>query len=204
MARVLHIFAHPGQSTSRVNTALWTAAQGVEGVTRLDLYARYPRYQIRIAEEQDRLAEHDIILLQFPLFWYSCPGLVKEWIDLTLQHGWAYGTGGDALKGKYLMLALSAGGPQEAYSPTGYQHFDLRTFLTPFEQTATLCQMTFLPPYVLYGALKEAPDNHAKGFVELLEALRDDRFDLASATGNQNVLTHDTLPITPALPGAPS
>lgn len=133
------------------------------------------------------------MLLQFPLFWYSAPALLKEWIDLTFEQGFAYGHGGNRLKGKRLMLALTTGGPEEAYGPQGYQHFDLRTFLTPFEPTARLCQMSFLPPYVLFGALTAEPAPHAKGFARLLEALRDDRFDGMRAA-SRPVLTHDTLP----------
>ena len=194
MARLLHIFAHPGRASSRINMALWRTAQAVDGISSLDLYARYPRYDIDIAAEQQRFLAHEVVLLQFPLFWYSAPALLKEWIDLTFEHGFAYGHGGDRLKGKRLMLALTAGGPEEAYGPQGYQHFDLRTFLTPFEQTARLCQMSFLPPYVLFGALTAEPAPHAQGFARLLEALRDDRFDGMRAA-SLPVLTHDTLPL---------
>ena len=194
MVNVLHIFAHPGMTSSRINMAQWRAAQEVDGITSVDLYAENPRYVIDIEAEQERLLKHDVILLQFPLFWYSCPALVKEWIDLVLEHGFAYGEGGDQLKGKSLMLALSAGGPQEAYSPGGYQHFHLRTFLTPFEQTARLCQMHFPAPYVLHGALSADPVPHAQGFKRLLEALRDNQLDMARAIKTE-ILTHDTLPL---------
>lgn len=200
MSRILLLFAHPGRASSRVNAAMWSAAQAVDGITRDDLYAANPRYDIDIAAEQDRLRAHDVIVLQFPLFWYSCPALVKEWIDLTFEHGFAYGHEGEALKGKSLLLALTTGGPEEAYSPSGYQNFPLRTFLTPFEQTANLCQMRFLPPYVHYGSLTSSEESHAAhaaGFAALLTALRDDRFDTARAE-QSDVLTHDTLPLTPS------
>ncbi|WP_424928114.1 NAD(P)H-dependent oxidoreductase [Amaricoccus tamworthensis] len=194
MAKVLHIFAHPGQGTSRVNLALWKAAQSVDGITGVDLYAVYPRYDIDIDVEQQRLLDHDVIVLQFPLFWYSCPALVKEWIDLTFEHGFAYGQDGDCLKGKHLMLALTTGGPHGAYSQQGYQHFELRTFLTPFEQTARLCQMGFPAPYVQFDALAADGADHARGFTALLTALRDDTFDFRRA-GEAELLTHDTLPL---------
>ena len=96
------------------------------------------------------------------------------------------------------MLAVTAAGPQDAYTDKGYQHYELRTFLTPLEQTARLCKMRFLAPYVLYGSLK-APDEgfvapHVEGYVALLEAIRDDRFDVAAAQ-DADVLQFDTLPI---------
>lgn len=194
MARVIHYFAHPGKASSRVNRALWQAASELKGITRVDLYAEYPRYDIDIDREQARLQAHDVIVLQFPLFWYSCPALVKEWIDLVLEHGFAYGEGGTALHGKALMLAISIGGPREAYRPQGYQHHELRTFLTPFEQTARLAGMQFLAPYALFSSLCTDPADHAAGFARLLAALRDDHLAFDRA-GRTDLLSHEALPI---------
>ena len=133
-------------------------------------------------------------MLQFPLFWYSAPALVKEWIDLTFERGFAYGEGGDKLNGKWLMLAVTTAGPEGAYSPNGYQHFPLRTFLTPIEQTARLTGMRFAAPYVLHDALRTDSTAHADGFSRLLIALRDDTYDLDHAEATE-IITYDTLPI---------
>ena len=195
MARLLHYAAHPSPSSSTANRAMLARLRGLDGITSLDLYAESPRYDIDIEDEQERLLAHDTIVLQFPLFWYSCPALVKEWLDLVWEHGFAYGQGGDKLKGKVLLLAVTTGGPQEAYSTEGYQHYELRTFLTPFEQAARLAQMRFLAPYVLHGALRADPQAHALGFLRLMTALRDDRLDLMAAQ-TADILTHDTLPLT--------
>ncbi len=194
MAKVILYYAHPGHRFSKANSAIWRAAQTVDGISRVDLYAEYPRHDINIDREQDRLLSHDVVMFQFPIFWYSAPSLVKEWIDLTLEHGFAYGQGGDKLQGKWMMLAVTAAGPQDAYASGGYQHFPLRTFLTPFEQTARLSKMRFAAPYVLHSALKEDPTRHAEGFAELLTALRDDRFDLEAAEA-ADTLTCETLPL---------
>lgn len=198
MARLIVYYAHPGHRFSQVNSEMFARAHATDGITVVDLYAEYPRHNINIEREQERLLNHDIILFQFPLFWYSSPSLIKEWEDLVLEHGFAYGSGGTQLQGKTMMLAISAAGPKDAYTPQGYQHHELRTFLTPFEQTARLCKMSFLPPYVLYGSLK-APGTggvapHVAGYGALLEALRDDRLDFAAAAGH-DVLHNDTLPI---------
>lgn len=198
MPKVLLYYAHPGHRFSQVNTALWDAAQGVEGITSVDLYATYPRFNIDIDHEQERLVEHDVILFQYPLFWYATPSLVKEYLDLVLEHGFAYGSEGTKLAGKAMGIAISAAGPEDAYTTEGYQHYPLRTFTTPMEQTARLCKMTFIAPYVMYGALK-APsegrlDGHVAGYVRLLELLRDGRLDL-NAAGLADTLNADTLPM---------
>lgn len=195
MPRVLLYFAHPGQHFSHVNAAMYSAARGLSDITCVDLYADYPRFDINPDTEQKRLLDHDVIVFQFPLFWYSTPSILKEWQDIVLEHGFAYGTGGDKLVGKSMMLAVSAAGPADAYQPQGYQHHALRSFLTPLEQTARLCKMTFLPPYVLYGALK-APETgqiapHVDGYIAVLTALRDGRY--THSDSGENVITYEAL-----------
>ncbi len=185
MASVIVYYAHPGHQFSQVNRAMARVAAGVERITFVDLYAEYPRFEIDVDCEQTRLLDHDVVLLQFPMFWYSTPSLIKEWQDLVLEHGFAYGSGGDKLTGKRMQLAISAAGPEDAYTDNGYQNFPLRTFLTPLEQTARLCKMEFVAPYVLYGSLR-APANglleeHLSGYRRLIEALRDDSYDVGAA-----------------------
>jgi len=193
VARLIVYFAHPGQRHSRANAAMVATAKAVDGITFVDLYAEYPRFDIDIDREQGRLLDHDVILLQFPLFWYSTPAILKEWQDLVLEHGFAYGSGGDRLTGKTLMLAVTAAGPRDAYRPGGYQGRDLRSFLAPLEQTAALCGMRFATPFVLFGSLKAAEDgrirDHARAYGSLLAAIRDDRHDFAA--GGAQVLTFD-------------
>lgn len=184
-ASVLVYYAHPGHRFSHVNAALWDVAQRVEGITTVDLYAEYPRHDVDIDKEQARLLAHEVILFQCPLFWYSTPSLVKEWIDLVLEHGFAYGNHGTQLTGKTLMFALTAAGTEQAYSSSGYQRYPLRTFLTPLECTARLCKMRFASPYVLYGALRAAAADqvvpHVEGYSYILMALRDGRYDFERA-----------------------
>lgn len=198
MANLLVYYAHPGQRYSHANAAMAKAARALQGFTFVDLYAEYPRHDIDVDREQARLIAHDVILFQFPLFWYATPSLIKEWQDLVLEHGFAYGKGGDHLSDKIMMLALTAAGPEEAYSVEGYQHFPLRTFLSPLEQTARLCRMRFPAPYVLHGALAAQATGgvapHAAGYARLLTAIRDDRYDFAAAM-TREIVTADTLPI---------
>jgi glutathione-regulated potassium-efflux system ancillary protein KefG len=185
MAKLVLYYAHPGNRYSHANKAMFAAARKIDGITSIDLYAEYPRFDIDIDHEQQRLLDHDVVLFQFPMFWYSTPSLLKEWQDLVLEHGFAYGAGGTELNGKYMMLALTAAGNDDAYTVDGYQHYPIRTFLTPLERTAGLCHMRFAAPYVLYGALR-APDDgrldaHIAAYRQLLEAIRDDRYDFETA-----------------------
>jgi putative NADPH-quinone reductase len=177
------------------------AAAALEGITYVDLYRDYPRFDINVNIEQARLLEHDVILFQFLMFWYSTPSIVKEWQDLVLEHGFAYGSGGDRLAGKRLMLAVTAAGPEDAYTEQGYQHYPIRTFLTPLEQTARLCEMHFPDPYVLFSSLRAPAEGlvepHVDGYRRLLTAIRDDNYDF-EAGGDRGVVHFDNLPIRQA------
>lgn len=185
MRRILVLFAHPRQDRSVANARLASEINDLEGVTFVDLYSVYPRMEIDVDFEQAQLAEHDVVVFQHPFYWYSTPAILKEWQDLVLEYGWAYGSEGRALEGKLFLTVISTGGDRAAYSTEGYQHYNIRQLLRPIEQTARLCHMTFLPPYVLYAAGHAVEEGrlepHARNYRRLLTALRDDRFDLRSA-----------------------
>ncbi len=66
-----------------------------------------------------------------PIYWYSCPPLLKQWIDLVLEVGWAYGKGGEQLRGKWILNAVSSGGSREVYQEEGRNRYTLRQFLAP-------------------------------------------------------------------------
>ena len=184
MADILIIFAHPALEKSRVNRRLADSVRDLAGVTFHDLYEEYPDFFIDVAREQQLLVQHDVIVFQHPFYWYSTPALVKQWEDLVLEHGWAYGSGGTALHGKLLLNAITAGGGEAAYCRDGDNRFSVRELLAPLEQTARLCGMEYLPPYVVFGTLRlgEAEIGAAAAeYRRLIEALRDDRVDLDRA-----------------------
>jgi glutathione-regulated potassium-efflux system ancillary protein KefG len=123
--------------------------------------------------------------MQHPFFWYSVPALLKDWADLVLEHGWAYGAQGDKLRKKIIFNAISTGGPAQAYRAEGLNRFTMRQFLLPWEQTAWLCGMRYLAPFVVHGSFRLASDGdvapHARRYRQILEALRDDQLDLERA-----------------------
>lgn len=154
MAHTLVLGAHPDLGRSHVHRALGAALvqAALPGVARRDLYALYPDYLIDVAAERAALAEAQLVVWQHPIQWYSMPPLMKLWVDEVLGFGWAYGPGGTALRGKDLWLVTSTGGPEASYRPDGRNRYFFDAFLPPYEQTANLCGMRFLPPLVLHGA----------------------------------------------------
>lgn len=156
MARLLVLAAHPQLEQSRVSRALIEAARGAAAagadLELRDLYARYPDYFIDTAAERAALAAAQLVVWLHPIHWYGMPPLMKLWLDEVLGFGWAYGPGGDALHGRDLWLVASTGGAETSYRPDGHNRYFFDAFLPPYEQTAALCGLRFLPPLLVHGA----------------------------------------------------
>jgi glutathione-regulated potassium-efflux system ancillary protein KefG len=174
-ADILILFAHPALQNSRVHVKAAEAVKSLEGVTFHDLYEEYPDFSIDYKREQTLLLKHDIYVFQFPLYWYSTPAILKEWQDLVLEHNWAYGPRGRALKDKKFMCAVSAGGAERAYSESEHNRFSMRKLLAPLEKSAAQCGMEFFPPFVIYNTFAITADEiqwHAEQYRRLITALR--------------------------------
>ncbi len=154
---VLVLFAHPAYHRSRANRALADAVRELDGVTFHDLYESYPDFLIDVRREQYLLEAHDAIVVQHPLYWYSTPSILKEWQDLVLEHGWAYGPGGDRLRGKIWMHALTSGGREQSYRTDGENQFTVEEMLTPLRATAHLCGMTWREPFTVHASRAASP-----------------------------------------------
>jgi glutathione-regulated potassium-efflux system ancillary protein KefG len=192
--KVLILFCHPALENSRVNRAWVDRVSELKGVHLHDLYEEYPNFDIDIPREQRLLTDNDIVVLQHPLYWYSPPALLKQWFELTLQHGWAYGKGGEALKGKTLISAISTGGKQEAYSLDGFHGTTMEQLLTPVRQTAKLCGMHYLSPFLTHGAFtmtEEDVAQSASDYSLLITSLRDEKLDLRGAQTKKSSDPHN-------------
>ncbi len=172
--KILINFAHPRFETSIANKMMVSAIQNLEGVTFNDLYEEYPDFLIDIEREQKLLLEHDIIVFQHPLYWYSTPALLKEWQDLVLEAGFAYGNNGYQLENKCWLTAITVGGAYESYTESGYNSYPLEELLKPFEQTANFCGMRYLKPFAVYDVLRisrekmrDAAESYRKHIISL-------------------------------------
>ena len=189
--KVLVLYAHPSQHRSEVNQPMFDSAGDIADVTLVDLYQQYPTYQIDIEREQQRLREHDVVVFHFPLYWYSTPSILKEWQDLVLEYGFAYGHDGNALHGKQFICAVSAGGAEKAYQTEGYNHYPIEDLLRPLEQMASLTGMHYLPPLALFGARTAVEEGripqHIQRWKTLLALLK------TNALENQSIKDHSEL-----------
>lgn len=182
MRKILILFAHPALQKSRVNRCLIENIEHIEGVTFHDLYEAYPEMDIDVSYEQKLLTNNDIIIFHHPFFWYSTPAILKEWQDLVLEHGWAYGHEGMSLKDKLFFNVITTGGKKDGY---GKNNTTIRQLLAPIERTAKLCRMIYLPPYVIHGTYSIAENNilkHKDNYHKLLILFRDDKINISKLT----------------------
>lgn len=192
MKKILILFAHPALQRSRINKHLISGIDQIAGVTLHDLYQAYPEFDIDVNREQALIQEHEVIVFHHPFFWYSTPAILKEWQDLVLEHGWAYGKNGDALKNKWFFNVVSTGGGETAYAEGGHNNFAIRQLLSPIEQTANLCKLIFLPPFVVHGShsiLREELDMHRQNYHKLLYLINEGEFQIEKAK-NLKYLNH--------------
>lgn len=197
MARILLLFAHPALEKSRVHAAMLKQVEQLKEITINDLYQQYPFFDIDIRREQELLLSHDILVFQHPLYWYSSPAIVKQWQDLVLEHGWAYGKNGRMLEGKKFFHVITSGGRAESYKNDGYNAYSIQDFLRPIERTARLCRMIYLPPYVIHGTHRMNQDDirfQAAQYSTLLSAFCEDKISI-NEIGDINYL-NELLPIT--------
>lgn len=151
--KILTLTAHPNLERSRINLPWMRALQNTAGVTVINLAEEGGSgFSFDVERHQALLLEHDRIVLQFPFFWYSAPAILKAWMEQVLTYGFAFGAGGEALKDKELVLAISTGVAEGDYHAGGQHNFSMDELLKPYQQTANLCGMTYLRPFIVHGA----------------------------------------------------
>ena len=132
----------------------------------------YSDYKIDVEQEQNKLLKADIIVLQYPVFWYSMPSLLEKWMEETFKHGFSHGSTGDKLKGKKVIISLTTGAPEEVYE-------NIDEFLNPIKASCKLCQMEYVGSTVTYGVsyqirnekgkeIEEKAINHANRLIEMI------------------------------------
>jgi glutathione-regulated potassium-efflux system ancillary protein KefG len=179
--KILILFAHPRYERSANNSILVQSIPEIPEITFHDLYEKYPDFNIDIEYEKKLLTDHQIIIWHHPFYWYSAPPLLKQWIDLVLGFGWAYGPGGNALEGKIIFNSITLGGQRSAYSKEGHNRFSITELLAPFDQTAFLCKMIWLPPFAVHGThriSKEELSNTAQHYRNILKRMAKGEFSV--------------------------
>ncbi len=140
MKNVVIVSGHPNYKNSVFNkTILETIAEKCPQVEIRKLDELYPDYNFDIKAEQAALEKADIIIFQYPMHWYGTPGILKLYIDKVMEHGWAYGSKGTALKSKAFIISITVGAPEDAYSASGAMQHTVEEFTYSVESFARNC-----------------------------------------------------------------
>lgn len=177
MQNILVINGHPTYGQSFSNKIIVDELRGAfaESLEIHELAKDYPNYVIDVVKEQRALERADVVILEFPFFWYSVPAILKKWIDDVLVYGFAYGPGGDKVKGKKLLFSFTTGGDDAAYTKEGHNGHSVAEMTTPLLAIARFVNMhadTVYTTGVLYSQEKENEiktriTKHAQKLIEL-------------------------------------
>lgn len=179
--KTLVVVTHPGIDTSVVNRRwLEELRKYPDRYTVHELHKAYPDGNIQAEKEQELIEAHGHLVLQFPIYWFSSPPLLKKWLDDVFTYGWAYGSKGDKLRNRKTALAVTAGGTKLDFSEEGKLRYGLDRILSPFETTFRYCGSDYQDFYAFYGAEYETVENadylkrldrSAQGYIEFLSRL---------------------------------
>jgi NAD(P)H dehydrogenase (quinone) len=135
-------------------------------------------YAAQLAREQERLVWCDLLIFQFPLWWFGVPAILKGWVDRTLGYGRLYDLGHryatGMLRGRRAIACLTTGGPAARFGPGGeYDEIDM--YLRPIEfGVFEYLGMKVLDRYVAWSAARVSDDErraYLDGWAARLAAL---------------------------------
>ena len=141
----------------------------------------YPDYKIDVETEQEKLLNADIIVLQYPLFWYSMPSIMEKWMEEAFAHGFSHGSTGDKLKGKKIIASFTAGAPGEVYSKEGVFGREIEEYLNPIKSACILCQMEYAGSVFTPGVSYQIRNDQSDEIIEKAAAHCEKLLDLINS-----------------------
>lgn len=153
MSKILVISAHQDLSQSVSNAMILDelAKHFGDKIQVRKLSELYPDFHIDVTAEQQALVGADIVLLQYPTFWFNTPAILKKWLDDVWLYGFAYGEGGDKLHGKKLLVSTTTGSGEDTYN--GQIVATIDDLVKPIKHSALYAGFDWQGVYPLYGAL---------------------------------------------------
>ena len=142
--RVLVVSGHPDSKNSiATKTIMEEIGRALPGAELLYLDTAYPDFKIDTDKERQRVRDADIIVLQYPIYWYTPPAIMKRWQEEVFAFGFAHDAKGGLLGGKKLVLSMTSGAPESHYHLGGRMNYPMEMFQIPLQQFANLCGMEF-------------------------------------------------------------
>lgn len=186
MSKILVISGHPKLEDSHANKLILNRLENAD----LDVRVRYldQLYKdgtaLNITEEQDHMRAADIIVFQFPFYWYAAPAIIKQWMEDIYTFGFAFGPDGSELQGKKFLASATVGSAEGKYAPSDIKDncMSIEIFLKPLTALAQFSGMTPLDPLYSFQmsyiagvhenteAVIERAENHAARLIDILKS----------------------------------
>lgn len=145
----LLILAHPYYTQSIANkTIVNELIKTYPDLEVRDIFQLYPDYKIDVSAEQEALLRHDTIILQYPMFWFNMPAILKLWFDEVFTYQFAYGSQGDKLKDKKVIISMTVG--QKEADMVNERENLIDSFLKAVQYSIQYTQMQLSATYLLY------------------------------------------------------
>lgn len=145
MKNILVVSGHTNLNNSVVNKKILNELQRLLPNANFDLLDKlYPDYKIDVISEQKKLVNADIIVLQFPVFWYGIPSLLQKWLEDVFTYGFSHGDGGNKLNGKKVIISYTTGAKEEVYQKDGLVGYEINEFLISLKATCNMCGMNMI------------------------------------------------------------
>ncbi|MEE9884416.1 NAD(P)H-dependent oxidoreductase [Acinetobacter nosocomialis] len=145
----LLILAHPYYTQSIANkTIVNELVKTYPNLEVRDIFQLYPDYKIDVSAEQEALLRHDTIILQYPMFWFNMPAILKLWFDEVFTYQFAYGSQGDKLKDKKVIISMTVG--QKEANMVNDQENLIDSFLKAVQHSIQYTQMQLSGTFLLY------------------------------------------------------
>ncbi|MCH5462421.1 NAD(P)H-dependent oxidoreductase [Lactobacillus sp. LC28-10] len=132
-------------------------------------------FAVNVAAEQALIKQADRLVLQFPLYWYSAPAILKNWLDQVLTRHFVYPAAMGGLVGKELGIAVSLGSPAKNFAAGAGEDFSISQIMIPFQALANKTQMTFLPTFIIDQFGYQSDDTKANLLIDYQRYLTQER-----------------------------
>lgn len=185
MSNILIVSGHTNLNESIANKTILEELSKKLSEAEFDYLDKlYPDYKINVEAEQKKLLSADVIVLQFPYFWYAMPSLMGKWMEDVFEYGFSHGTEDAKLRGKKLVVSFTTGAPEALYQHDALMGYEVEEYLAPLKSTCALCGMEFAGVIYTCGvsyqsrtdtdalvAMKERATAHADRVVQFVKTL---------------------------------
>ena len=183
--KILVVLGHPRLKDSHANLKIIEELKTklLPDVHIEKLAELYPDYVFDVVGEQKKILDHDIIVFQFPFYWYNAPALLRKWTEDVICYGFGFDEKGGKLIGKKLVISFTMGDVETNYV-RGEHTFELAAYVDSFRKMCELTGMTYVGHIFSDGYEHISDDqselvkkcheksvDHAKRLAELLEKL---------------------------------